>query len=231
VWLAAGHTGSTNDFLASLVGAQGQKGDIGAMGAVGQAGFDGAPGPAGSQGPRGFSGVGGYQPFTQDGTFIVPEGVNRLLVEAWGAGGNSHTYINARADTCAGSSGQYIRTYVAVTPGQTLKVRIGSGGTAATGFGSTTWILDGSDVALAVAAGGYGRTGETWSCNAPATNSDATRGGEYAVIRPAGPPASSLLPSVLTASVGRVVENSVTGFVCCNPRNQSGGNGEVAIEW
>jgi hypothetical protein len=227
VWRNAGNTGTMNDFLTSLVGPAGPKGDIGLTG------------PQGATGPQGSSGAGGYQAFTSDGTFTVPAGVNRILVEAWGGGGNSFTYVNARGDTCGGGSGQYVRTFVPVVPGQALKVTIGTGGSGAWGLrwghlwgrgsaGSSTALSSDASVVLVNAAGGSG-TGNGDLC-ASVASEDTSLGTEYTLIRQAGPPTFSLLPAVFDAG-GVRVSNSVTGFVCCNLAEQDGGPGQLAIEW
>ena len=54
-WLAAGHTGTEADFLASLVGPTGATGSTGAAGATGATGAQGDPGP---QPPLGAAGAG-----------------------------------------------------------------------------------------------------------------------------------------------------------------------------
>lgn len=56
VWLAQGNTGTVNDYLASLVGAQGPRGLQGDPGPQGLKGDPGNQGPTGSQGLTGASG-------------------------------------------------------------------------------------------------------------------------------------------------------------------------------
>jgi hypothetical protein len=55
-WLMAGHVGTVNDYLASLVGAQGPQGVPGVQGPAGAAGAVGAKGDPGIQGPQGLVG-------------------------------------------------------------------------------------------------------------------------------------------------------------------------------
>ena len=91
--------------------------------------------------------------FTQNGSFIVPTGITRILVEAWGAGGGG-------SSGGGGAGGMYILSVETVTPGQTLTITVGTGGANATTFpgaatdgGST--IIGGSSpfVSLTVAGG------------------------------------------------------------------------------
>ena len=59
VWIAAGHTGTVDDYLASLIGAQGPTGATGAQGPKGDTGPQGSQGikgDTGSQGPQGIQG-------------------------------------------------------------------------------------------------------------------------------------------------------------------------------
>ena len=58
IWIAAGNTGTEAEFLASLVGAQGE---TGAQGPAGADGEDGAQGPIGNTGPAGAQGDQGLQ--------------------------------------------------------------------------------------------------------------------------------------------------------------------------
>ena len=56
VWLDEGHTGTKNDFLTWLIGAQGPKGDQGDQGPKGDQGIQGEQGPKGDTGPQGVQG-------------------------------------------------------------------------------------------------------------------------------------------------------------------------------
>jgi hypothetical protein len=128
----------------------------------GATGATGGQGPAGPAGPGGFNGI---QEFTQSGTFIVPTGVTHVLAEMWGGGGGiggsggavTVTFSILCSDpfasgctatvTCpggtggAGGSGGYLRAVVAVTPGATYNVIVGSGGNNGTaGFNGGTFL-------------------------------------------------------------------------------------------
>ena len=182
---SAGPNNSTPDTNAtawSIMAAQGAAGAAGAQGPAGSAGAAGTPGPAGSQGPAGATGpagpigqtgppgsgggFSGIQEFTQGGTFTVPAGVTRLLVEMWGAGGGgaggSEVFTGA-----GGGGGGYTRAIIAVSPVATYNIVVGAGGgEGAGGFycctdvsgtnGGPSQVIDSSSNVLASAGGGGG---------------------------------------------------------------------------
>ncbi len=98
-------------------------------------------------------------------TFIVPTGVTSITVKAWGAGGGGGSGGSAAAGG-AGGGGGYVSGTIAVTPGETLDIYVGSGGIGGTrntsggggGGGAYTSIYRGT-TPLAIAAGGGGGGG------------------------------------------------------------------------
>lgn len=91
--------------------------------------------------------------FTQNGTFTVPAGITRVLIEAWGAGGGG-------SSGGGGAAGMYLYSVQNVTPGTLLTIAVGTGGANATtnpGSASDGGIttITGSGVSL-TAAGGKG---------------------------------------------------------------------------
>lgn len=105
---------------------------------------------AGAGGPR------GVQLFESDGSFTVPAGVTSVLVELWGGGGAAGLGFGT-APGGGGGGGGYVRTVVAVTPGDSVPVTVGAGGVAQCGFSGSS----GGDTAfgnLAMAGGGGGGT-------------------------------------------------------------------------
>lgn len=70
-------------------------------------------------------------------SFVVPDGVTCIQVEAWGAGGGGGQATGNPAAGGGGAGGAYARSTFAVTPGQTYSVVVGSGGTGGTGAGGT----------------------------------------------------------------------------------------------
>ena len=76
--------------------------------------------PARAQGLS--SGLHGVQEFRSSGSFVVPAGITRLLVEMWGGGSDN------LPGTGAGGGGAYARSVITVIPGSTLTVQVGSHG-------------------------------------------------------------------------------------------------------
>jgi collagen triple helix repeat protein/glycine rich protein len=162
------------------VGPQGPPGTDGAQGIPGPPGPDGPPGPPGPPGPAG-SALTDVREFTSTGTLLIPAGVTRVLVELWGPGGGGG---GSGAGFCTvvfgqllcfvgptgagGGGGAYVRAVVAVTPGATYDIVIGSGGAGGpgqpldrsvppgTGVSGTATQIKLAGTVLAAAAGGEG---------------------------------------------------------------------------
>lgn len=88
--------------------------------------------------------------FTSSGTIAIPSNVDHVMVEMWGAGGGgggggSSTGTTVGGGGGGGGGGAYIRAVVAVTPGKTLQILIGKGGT---GGAADTSGIDGGDTAI-----------------------------------------------------------------------------------
>lgn len=79
---------------------------------------------------------GGYAVYGAAGTFIVPAGITRIKVRAWGAGGGGGGAGGSASAGTAGVSGAYGEGYFDVTPGASFPVTIGTGGVS--GYGSGT---------------------------------------------------------------------------------------------
>ena len=84
--------------------------------------------------------------YTANDTFTVPANVTSLTVEAWGAGGGGgkSTAANNNAGG-GGGGGGYARSSLTVTPGSSITVNVGTGGTASNNggdswFGSSTTV-------------------------------------------------------------------------------------------
>jgi len=109
--------------------------------------------------------------FSESDTFIVPETVTKITVQAWGGGGAGGGSTNAggrRARGGAGGGGgAYASSTLTVEPGQELQVVVGAGGTGVAGDdgnpGSPSFVgpTTDPDDALVRAAGGSGGTGNT----------------------------------------------------------------------
>ena len=100
LWADAGHTGALPEFLASLIGPQGPKGDAGATGPQGLKGDAGATGPqglkgttgaTGPQGPAGPAGASAAKPLwatvAADGTLLRGHGIDQTCHQAAMFGG------------------------------------------------------------------------------------------------------------------------------------------------
>jgi hypothetical protein len=74
----------------------------------------------------------GVQSFASSGTFTVPAGVTQVEVEVWGGGSGSYASVSG-TPSGGGSGGGYSRKRVSgLTPGSTVTVTVGAGGTAGT---------------------------------------------------------------------------------------------------
>ncbi len=147
-----------NDLSVTLLpklaaGPQGPKGDTGAQG---------PQGPQGLPGPGGTGGMNGVQEFDASGSFTVPDGVTRVFVELWGAGGNRAQGFGTGSG--AGGAGAFSASVINVTPGNVYQVNVGQ--SSAPAYGNTVG-PDGGDTELVApdgtvvffAGGGKGGTG------------------------------------------------------------------------
>ena len=97
----------------------------------------------------------GVQTISATGTFTVPAGVTTLDVEVWGGGSGSWASVSG-APGGGGAGGGYARKRVAgLTPGATITVTIGAGGTA----GTTTPAAPGAGGASSFAGSGFTTVG------------------------------------------------------------------------
>lgn len=113
--------------------------------------------------------------FTGNGSFVVPAGVNQMYLTAIGGGGSAGNVVDGgRNDdyggSGGGSAGQRVLDYlIPVTPGETISVTIGGGGSRAYGgrdsgnqggTGGTTYIYTAAGTYyLLGGTGGYGGVG------------------------------------------------------------------------
>ena len=86
------------------------------------------------------SGFSNYQVFNASGNFIVPAGVSKLYVEAWGAGGGGgggggggNNGGSGGGTGGGGGGGGYFKDIFTVSPGNTLAVVIGTAGAGGSG--------------------------------------------------------------------------------------------------
>jgi hypothetical protein len=182
--------------------------------------------PASAQDPP--DRVQGVREFTESGTWQVPGGVTQLTVELWGAGGGGAGGASAAIGTgpggggAGGGSGAYLRTRLAVTPGETYTIRIGAGGQGGRGEsrgpaqpgadGEDTSIVRNGEIVLSVKGGRGG--------GAPKYGD--SRGGAAGVGGP-----SEALPSAIARSGNSGRRGQDGGFAEWN--STPGGTGGVAI--
>lgn len=90
--------------------------------------------------------------------FVVPNGVYRIRVEAWGSGGGGGLRVGG---VCGGSggSGAYVRDVISVVPGESIRFEVGVGGDPSTAGGHTRVVRLSNAVVLLRAGGGGGANG------------------------------------------------------------------------
>jgi hypothetical protein len=88
------------------------------------------------------------QVFTNNGTFVVPTNVTRIMVELWGGGGGGgNPYWNGISDNTdiqfnpagGGGAGGYGKQIVSVTPGSNYVVTVGQGGLVSSNGGNSSF--------------------------------------------------------------------------------------------
>lgn len=99
------------------------------------------------------------QLFTSSGAFIVPSGVTSISMLAVGAGGGSASYLGPGGGGAGG--GLSYTNNVSVTPGETLDIFVGAGGTAggSSGGNGGNSRIERSGTPIIKAGGGYGAIG------------------------------------------------------------------------
>ncbi|RYY70055.1 MAG: hypothetical protein EOO13_07800 [Chitinophagaceae bacterium] len=101
---------------------------------------------------------------TTNFTWVVPANINKIKVEAWGAGGggSSDVFTAGPHGACGGGGGGYLTTNIDVTPGTTCYIAVGGGWAGSVGFGNVSddgqLTTFGVGSVLLIAGGGYGGT-------------------------------------------------------------------------
>jgi len=116
--------------------------------------------------------------FTANGAFVVPAGITTVQVEAWGGGGAGGTAVAQGSQTRVaggGAGGAYVKNAsVTVTPGASISVTVGGGGTGNTGTrgnsGGNTIFSSGTAVTASGGLGGFNSNGSTPGAGAAATS-------------------------------------------------------------
>jgi hypothetical protein len=120
-------------------------------------------------------GLGGMQVFTSSGTFTIPSGktVVKVTVVGGGGGAGGNPGYNNSAAGGGGGGGSAIKYLTGLTPGNTLTVTRGAGGTAGTaagaagGTGGTSSVASGTQTITTISA--TGGSGSITPNNSPGT--------------------------------------------------------------
>ncbi|MEN5084249.1 hypothetical protein ABE438_17350 [Bosea sp. TWI1241] len=119
---------------------------------------------------------------TGGGTFVVPAGVYRIRVSAWGAGGGGgYSTVGAAS---GGGSGAYVQRSFDVSPGDVVSFSVGAGGLGGAGSparagqpgDATTVTVNGTTITAGGGGGGLNGTTTNGSANSP--NGGAAVGGD-----------------------------------------------------
>lgn len=70
-----------------------------------------------------------FQVFNSSGTFTVPVGITRIMIEVWGGGGGGTVGVSGSYGGSGGAGGGYGKNIFTVIPGTIYTVTVGSGGT------------------------------------------------------------------------------------------------------
>ncbi len=181
-------------------------------------------------------------------TFVVPAGKTSILVKAWAGGGAAGFNNIVNGGNGGGGGGEYAEATVAVTAGETLYVRVGSGGSIylpayaqTNGYETRIYRLfnsplvlanggklgsDGNPATLTPGAGGIGGLGRLFGAGTSGTSgANGLNGasGNFSSVNAAGGAAGV---TVGTTGVG----GSATAQVG-NAYPNLGGGGRVEISW
>ena len=157
--------------------------------------------------------------FTASGSFTVPSGVTRVILEVRGGGGGGGIGANG-GNGSGGGQGGWERVLVTVKAGAVFVVTVGKGGSGGTtgrggtGGDSTVHLRGRSELTARVTGGGGGFPGE--SCDAASHNGPVPGGASGAFLPPsdaastglnaeaafAGGPSSYLPPVCLSTPIG-----------------------------
>lgn len=122
-----------------------------------------------------------FEYFTANGSFVVPDGVTEILAEIAGGGGGGGGGFNNGAGSLAGGGGggqsRDIAKYT-VTPGETISITIGAGGTAGVGGTAAPPVTSGGTGGSTVFGSYATITGGTGGIGGGLTNSG--KGGDRA---------------------------------------------------
>jgi hypothetical protein len=203
------------------------------------------------------------QVFTSNGTFTIPSGITAVKVTVVGGGGGSGNAANTcelGTGSAGGGGGSAIKFLTSLTPGNTLTVTIGAGGTAGPsnanpqsgGTGGTSSVASGTQSISTISAtggGGGGGSSSNGSSSAGAGGSGSggdlnINGGGGATGSAGGAGGSSILGgNTVFRSYNVTSYNAIAGLqygggagapfrTSASPTSGAvGGAGVVMIEW
>lgn len=123
--------------------------------------------------------------FDASGTYVVPVGIYKLKLEAWGGGGGGHEVEAGPVGGAGGGGGGYACKIFSVTPGQSIPFVVGTGGTSGapgTDGGDTTFLT------VTANGGDRGMTADICGIGGVQT------GGDFGVVGSSGTAGNSSVP-------------------------------------
>lgn len=161
-----------------------------------------------------FSLTPSFQKFTSSGTFTIPAGVIAVKVTVIGGGGAGGGASATNTGAGGGSGGIAIKFLSGLTPGNTLTVTVGTGGTGVSnstgGSGVASSVASGTQTITTVTANG-GTGGQASTTPGPGGGAAISTGGD---INGGGMPASFItVASTFGGAGGSTMFGGAGGFV------------------
>jgi len=152
-----------------------------------------------------------------DQSYVVPAGVSRIRVAAWGAGGSAGTPSTAGALTGSGGGAGSVEGFLDVIPGETLTIKVGQGVDALSGG-----VLNGGNTSTVLAASIYGGGGVNGIGDGAGSNAGTagSGGGASSILR------ASTVTTLLVAAGGGGAAGA--GYTGSNPSANGGAGGAGA---
>lgn len=194
------------------------------------------------------------QTFTGSGTFTIPSGISqvKVTVVAGGGAGGGGTAAATPGDG-GGSGGTGIKYLSGLTPGNTLTVTVGNGGTGVSGLagnnGASSSVSSGTQTITTITTNGG--SGGVLASQGPGAGGAAGTGGDFnfggtagGVGTPANTTSGAGGPSIFSGGGTQVVGNNTGGAgsapgaggaggggTAGNTTGGAGANGVVIFEW
>jgi len=167
----------------------------------------------------------GMKEFKNSGTFIVPNGVTRLLVEVWSAGGGGGASVlcigGPEIFGGNGGAGAYSRAVINVASGDNVSVVIGQGGSPGASGGPSS-VATGTSIITS--GGGQGGGNANIDCCPFVCDGSGAQGA------PGTPDPNASIGRTYPAS-GTIEPTASFGGASGFPAGFAGGDGYVLIQW